>query len=92
MNSIIGSIANSASIISTSFIPSSFSKDSLFVELKQFSKTQFLCVLYRLEIFYFEISGENDNDTQPLKINLISSIFVVFHFDISGKYINDLHP
>ena len=43
----------------------------------------------RLEIFHFNISGNDDNDEQSRNIRHILLTLEVFHFDISGNDDND---
>ena len=49
-------------------------------------------ILLTLEIFHFEISGNDDNDEHPQNIKLMLSTFEIFHFEISGNDNNDEHP
>ena len=42
-----------------------------------------------LEVFQFEISGNDDNDEQLESIELISVTFEIFQFEISGNDDND---
>ena len=44
-----------------------------------------------LEIFHFDISGNDSIDLQPKNILFISVTLDVFHFDISGNTFNDMH-
>ena len=48
-------------------------------------------ILLTLEVFHFEISGNDDNDEHPLNIRLILLTLEVFHFDISCNDDNDEH-
>ena len=45
-----------------------------------------------LLVFHFEISGNDDNDSQSENIKQISLILSAFHFEISGNEDNDEHP
>ena len=42
-------------------------------------------------LFYFEISGKNNNEEHSLNIELISITLLIFHFEISGKDNKDEH-
>ena len=48
-------------------------------------------ILVTLEVFHFDISGNDDNEVHQPNIQLISVTLEVFHFDISGNDDNDLH-
>ena len=45
-----------------------------------------------LEVFQFDIFGNDINDLHPKNIKLISLTLEVFQLDISGNDINELHP
>ena len=42
-----------------------------------------------LEVFHFDIFGNEINDLHPPNIKHMFLIFEVFHFDISGNEINE---
>ena len=46
-------------------------------------------ILVTLFVFHFEISGNDNNDEQFAKIELISVALIVFHFEISGRVDNE---
>jgi hypothetical protein len=45
-----------------------------------------------LRIFHFDISGNNNSDSHPEKIEFISITLEKNHSDISGNDFNDEHP
>ena len=48
-------------------------------------------ILVTLEVFHFDISGNDDKEPHPENIDNILVTLKVFQFDISGNDDNDLH-